>query len=273
MVKKLFKHEIYYYSRILLPAFAVLLAMAGLGRIFQFTELLFDADTMPIYYLMFALVSALLAFGIAACAVLALVFSIIRFYKNLFSGEGYLSFTLPVSANQHLYVKLITSALVFFLVFVVALIALCIYSSGDMLVEIVKTGVYLLKFSDDTMGWMIFIYAITLTVSIVYSILMRYLCMALGQLFNKTKIVMAVVFYIAHYVLMQIVSMIGSFVFGFGLVGLAAAFEKLEFLDTLLSSDWFAIAVIALPAFIMLLFCVLYYFIIKYILKNKLNLE
>ena len=43
---------------------------------------------------------------------LAVVLGVIRFYKNLFTKEGYLTFTLPVTSTQHILVKSTTAVLV-----------------------------------------------------------------------------------------------------------------------------------------------------------------
>ena len=48
-------------------------------------------------------------FGIIAIGIITIVVLVMRFYKNLFTSEGYLMHTLPVKASQHLNSKLIVA--------------------------------------------------------------------------------------------------------------------------------------------------------------------
>ncbi len=50
-------------------------------------------------------------FGIIAFSILSLILVYVRFYKNFFTDEGYLTFTLPVKRSQLLNSKLISSVL------------------------------------------------------------------------------------------------------------------------------------------------------------------
>ena len=47
--------------------------------------------------------------GISAFSFLYLILVVIRYYRNFFTDEGYLTFTLPVKRNQLLLSKFITS--------------------------------------------------------------------------------------------------------------------------------------------------------------------
>ena len=102
MVKKLFKHEIKAYLRIMIPVYVCLLAVALLGRVIQF----FEADTF-IYSFVNGSSIFVYVVAIIACFGFSSVFSIVRFYKNLFTDEGYLTFTLPVKISQILNSKII----------------------------------------------------------------------------------------------------------------------------------------------------------------------
>ena len=53
-----------------------------------------------------------------------------RFYKNLLSGEGYLTFTLPFSATQHIVCKLLCGVLVIVIDFIAVIASLLIMVCG-----------------------------------------------------------------------------------------------------------------------------------------------
>ena len=106
MVKKLFKHEFVYYLRSLLIYLPVVLVIGGLSRLM----VCFESES-GIYSLLLGSTLLMLYFGTLACVIITFILSIVRFYKNMFSAEGYLTLTLPVSKTTHLFVKLTTAVL------------------------------------------------------------------------------------------------------------------------------------------------------------------
>ena len=219
MVKKLFKHELAYYLRSMLPIYGILLAIAALGRVIQF----FEADN-SVYNAISAI--SIITFVVAIIAVFAMtmVFTISRFYRNLFTGEGYLSFALPVTPTQHILTKLSTAVLVFLASIVVSLLAVCVITAGDVLVEIGKAIGYLVDqlptilartFHDTTVAqWqanllLFVIEAILLIIAIlVYDMLLFYGCVTVGQMTQKNRILAAVGVYFGYYVFTQIIGTI-----------------------------------------------------------------
>ena len=97
MVKKLLKQEYKYYIRTLIFILPAVLLLGISVRILQF----FETDHY-VYWLLFG--GAFLIFTVGSCAALIAteVLAVVRFYKNMYSSEGYLTFTLPVSTHQHL---------------------------------------------------------------------------------------------------------------------------------------------------------------------------
>ncbi len=203
MVKKLFKYEAIAYSRTLLPVYAVLLGVAVLGRFVQ----LFESNS-TIYNTVngssiFAYVVALLA-----CFGFTWVFAIVRFYKNLFTGEGYLSFTLPVTPTQHIFTKCGAAVLFSAISFGVALVSACIITAGDVLSEVCKAAGYLFgriptQYKADSVFYAIE-FVILLLVACATGLLLYYTCIAIGQTFRKNRILGAVGVYFIYYTLTQI---------------------------------------------------------------------
>ena len=128
MLRKLLKHEFRATGRIMLPLYLILLATA-IGANFS-TRGLLETD-----YQVLDLLGGLLvvAFGVAivAVCVMSMVVMVQRFYKNLLQDEGYVMMTLPVSVHQHIWSKLIVSAVWFALTIVVVCLA-CFIMAFDV---------------------------------------------------------------------------------------------------------------------------------------------
>ena len=88
MVKKLFKHEFLSYARAMGIVYGILLTIAAATRIISF----FESDTDA--YAIIRFFSDATYFVSAAAAIgFAFVMGIVRFYKNMFTAEGYLTHT------------------------------------------------------------------------------------------------------------------------------------------------------------------------------------
>lgn len=216
MVKKLFKHELQYYIRSLLPMYIVLAGVALIGRFIEF----FESDTTA-YSIMRGSSVFMLVVACLAVVGLTMLFSIVRYYKNLFTGEGYLTLTLPVSTRAHILVKL-GSALVANVASLIAVVlAVCLFTVGPWLVEIVKAVSYIVEQIAREFyghfGWYVLECVPLLLMSLTAQLLLYYMCISLGQLFRKNRVLAAVGVYFALYVITQILStvlMIAVTVFG-----------------------------------------------------------
>ena len=65
------------------------------------------------FNIVFGIVIFLFVAGLMAVCIMSVVVVINRFRQNLLGDEGYLMFTLPVSVDQHIWAKLIVSAIWF----------------------------------------------------------------------------------------------------------------------------------------------------------------
>jgi len=102
MVKKLLKHEFIYYIRTFILFIPIVLVLAAMTRVFWFFN---DYDNIA-DDIAFTSSVALLIVVCAALLILSTVICIVRFYKNMFTSEGYLTFTLPITNAEHIFVKL-----------------------------------------------------------------------------------------------------------------------------------------------------------------------
>ena len=128
MLRKLIKHEFRATGRIMLPLFLILL-VTSVGANFS-TRGLLETDNKLLDVLGVLLVMAF-AIAIVGVCVMSMVVMVQRFYKNLLQDEGYVMMTLPVSVHQHIWSKLIVSAVWFALTLVVVCLA-CFIMAFDV---------------------------------------------------------------------------------------------------------------------------------------------
>jgi hypothetical protein len=105
MLSKLIKYEMKAYSRVLLPLYAAILAVAAAdGLAWRFA----DATGNTVLAVFLAAAYMILVFAAAAVTAAAVI---LRFYRNLLGREGYLMFALPASVGEHIASKVLSAAL------------------------------------------------------------------------------------------------------------------------------------------------------------------
>ena len=111
MLGKLIKYEFRSTAIFFLPIYAALIIISALtSALYRLSES-FNSDFFNFSLAASVSIYVLFAMGLA---VTTFVIIIIRFYKNLLGNEGYLMFTLPVSAEQNILAKLIPAVVWFF---------------------------------------------------------------------------------------------------------------------------------------------------------------
>ena len=269
MVKKLFKHEILAYLRMLLPVYIILCGIALMSRI-----LLFFENTNSIYNIIFGSSVAIYVVSIIAALILTMIFMVVRFYKNMFSAEGYLTHTLPITANQHIFVKLATAILFQFITIITVLISVAIITSGEFLSEIFKAASYLYnKFSEFLSPHLIFYiieFALMLTAALIAETLLFYAVISVGQLSRKNRVVASIGVYFAYYIITQIIGTVFVVV-----VSKLAETEIVAKITTFIENNPFKTIPIGFIGRIIFyaLLSAAYYFIASFMIRKKLNLE
>ena len=199
---KLLKYEWKACARICLPLYAVELLVAFINRL-----LYSDIGSKLLYGIPSIVMTMLYAAIMVALFVVTAVVLVQRFYKNLLGSEGYLMFTLPVSVSQHILSKAVMALVMGVLSFVAALVSIDLLSHG---MSVGQGFVSLLRnlsaYPSDIPFMLEGILWFVLTLACV---LFVYLCIALGHLAKKHRLLMAFVWY---FVLSTAVQVIGLFV-------------------------------------------------------------
>ena len=273
MVKKLFKHEFFAYWRTMSIVYLVLFTVAGAGRIIQF----FETDSTH-YNIVFTF--SCITYGISILAVLGFTFvlGIVRFYRNLFTAEGYLAFTLPVTPSQHIWVKAATAVCMQLVTLVAVLLSFCIITAGELLVEIWKAAVYLLGQLWEAIGAQSIAIGSELAVLFVLgmfsSVLLYYTFIAIGQLFKKHRILAAVGAYFVYYILSQVVSAVLTVVLS--VVAVSGALEEFFtwLVDFARNQPYTLIhCTLGIIGLFIIAGCLIEFWIVRRIITKKLNLE
>lgn len=268
MVKKLLKYEAQYYMRSMMPIALILLGMSIINRIIQ----IFESDSKT-YDILFTSSSIILGIVCVTCIIMSVVFLISRFYKNLFTDEGYLTLVLPVTENKHIFGKLIAGVGNMIFAVILVVIAIMIATSGEMLVELFKAAKYIgnwIKGEVGTANYVFYIIelAVLILASLISGALLFYSCASLGQLAKKNRVAGAFGIYFIYYLITQVI--------GTALVIIFSTHP--EILDPLAEwaskNPYTAIHVILCAG---ILFCLvlglIFFLITRHVLKNKLNLE
>lgn len=214
------------------------------------------------YYLSIVVIS------VAACIYIA-----VRFYRNLYTDEGYLMHTLPVTKNELLMSKtivgsvqlLITSVVITLSFLVLGLSIFYNLGSGEQN-QIIKELYYeawpaIKNFFGASLGINIALFGFYCLISCISSVLMCFCAISVGQLFAKHKVMSAIFCYIGLYVVIQLVA---SFI--------TVPFTGISLLEEsyipAMVTGMMAIEIIATAVL-----CIVFYFVSQYIMDKKLNLD
>ncbi|MBM6947838.1 hypothetical protein [Mordavella massiliensis] len=209
MLGKLIKYDLKSTTKFLLIIHLFLVAASVFGRVFITGRLDFEMEGVNELLLTLTFVLFIIVFvGVSYGTYIVIA---VRFYKNLFSDEGYLTNTLPVTRGMHLLAKTLSggiwAVIDMFLIFVSTWILLSIPLLTDTIGAHWDEFIRLLGFGGQG-DFNLFLAHLTL-VSIVggfCSVISIEASVIFGQLFNSHKVLGAVVSYFAITVVLSVVS-------------------------------------------------------------------
>lgn len=261
MLGKLLKHEIKAMARLLLPLYLVLAVLTVMDRVVLYLDIFKGFLKIIPGFITLAYVLSIVTI-IVVCAVII----ILRFYKNLMTDEGYLMFTLPVKSHELINSKLIASFLWALISITGVIVSIVIVSSGSSdfreLCATIKSNLPLIREQfGPNFDLLLIEFFILLIIGTIYNILIVYISIAIGQLFNGHKLLGSFVAYIAINVALQVIMSIVTVIAG------------LIFRNSFTEPS--SIPQILLPVilFFVLIISILYYLGTNFIFRRKLNLE
>ena len=272
MLRKLLKHEFRATGRMMLPLFLILLA-TSVGANLSIRGML-DTDNRFLNILGSLLIVAFVVAVIGVC-VMSMVVMVQRFYKNLLQDEGYVMMTLPVSTHQHIWSKLIVSAVWFALTIVMVCVAglimafdiSAIEEIGDLFRELFRyaTAYYALNGTAIVAEFLVVCFLGSCAMCLHF-----YTALAIGHSFSGHKMAWSVAWY---FILQFAVQFVG---------GMLVVLLDESWLHHLLlgwTDSWeiSGMAAIHIGMFVLivgeLVYAAVFYFLTTYFLKKRLNLE
>ncbi|MCU9533328.1 ABC transporter permease [Streptococcus sp. CSL10205-OR2] len=183
-----------------------------------------------------------------------------RFNKNIFGREGYLTLTLPVSTHQIILSKLLASFIWSVLSSIVLLFSIFLLVLPSIPLD--EFFSYLPSIMANIHVDIFFIVLTYFIVATISSILVVYLAISIGQLFQDKRALMG---FVAFFAIGILISIIKQLIFG----DTNLSDETYYFDPNFLRIKLFFIREI----FVYLVLSTTYYFGTHYIIKNKLNIQ
>lgn len=275
---------------LLLAGFTLLGAVYIISPLFQglFQSKTYELNQNPVW-VMFSITIFMGGLFLYAMAIVAAIFGMmlylgIRFYKTMYTDEGYLTHTLPVKPGQLLMSKLLVGTVWMMLIGVAVLISVLVnlsvlfISIADIIDQLeqvwealkvlpVEFNVYLKA----VFGKQLMIYYTVLILSIVFgpflNLCILYGAITIGQLARKHKILLSIFTYGGILVILSSIRSTAAYGYNFTAITSIGVADFDETIGSLMSSttmvQFIITAVLGIAA----------YFLSKRIIKKNLNLD
>lgn len=272
MLKKLIKYEWKDTRTVGIICNGIVLALAVIGVLLFSLDIWNESSlrsevmaeltgvTIVLYFVM-------IVWGIVAACLVVKYYFFYRYYKNLFTDQGYLMNTLPVKSTELLNAKLIVASLwqyITIIVIAVSIFALgisMIGGIGDLSVKEILRDLWEIDINWDDVFQTLptsISYIIYILIAPIGGMLWTYTAVCLGQTTKKHKFLVSVLILIGFNLLLQVV--VSYMTLPFSLMMEEPSVTTVNIVSVVLLVVYIAV-IIGL------------YFINKYFLEKKLNLE
>lgn len=265
MLGKLIKYDLRSSAKIFILLHAVYLLICFIARFLYMDRLRFENVTEPLV-LSLVLFFSLMALLLSALMIFTCMQIAFRFYRSLFSKEGYLSWTLPVSGPQHLWAKIISGYILMAADLIIIAAGITLLLTGNNV-----TTAYSVVADDLTnelglsVGTFALILFISCLVSGISSVIMIYFSVVIGQLFPSHRVLGAIAAYFITSTVIQIISVILMVLFG-----CFPGYETYTLQGSAMTD--YLLRLITISAVLMLIITIAQYIATHYIMKKKINL-
>lgn len=269
MLKKLLKYDFKYIFKLWWIGAVVSVALSLLGG--GCIRLLDSERELPVVVTTVAiLLMVLVVFSFIAFSLLATILVFIRFYKNFFSDEGYLTFTLPAKTSTLLHSKLITSVAAVSITSIMLVMNVLLMITVGTDVNVFSEILDLIEDGFRYLGAYFAVYIIEVLLILllmsVFSVLLTFVCITFASVITKKGRVFAAIG--IYYGANSVIGFISQLCMLFGLSGV------LEWISALPSDSINAVSALTLLVIVlfMALLCGLMYVLQRWMLDRKLNL-
>lgn len=256
MLGKLMKYDLKSLNRFLVIIHAFLLLSAIAASIFLSIFPFVAASGI-----FFGIFLVLYIFMIAGTSFATNILIAVRFYKNLYSDEGYLTFTLPVTRSQLLLSKTLTGILWAYTNQL--LICACIVIITLPYREII-IGELLPELRTVSLGKLVIGFLVFLLIDSISTIIMIYASITIGQQFRGHQVLGSIITYLGLTTVTSIVICAIQFITGVGFTpNVDTALRSLKYTSSILKTS-FVSAVIT---------SVILYLVTGQLMKKKIDLN
>lgn len=262
MLGKLLKYDFKEMGGLLLPIMGALLIISLVAKISLETSVF---EMLPEVFQVLAIMAYILI--IFACCVGAPIYFVVFFYKSLYSNRGYITHTLPVTTNQKLASKIISSFVLELVTFLVCFLSVMIIlydkNTFDEVFNVFLAGDAQFKaaIGMDISAFLIFT-GVIMVIGMLSQLLMFYASVSIGQIFQNHRVLGIIVGYMILNFANQILSTILMMILG----ATDIMYETVPTSESI-------IAMYGMSGCLCLLQAGVFYIICYYFMEKKLNLN
>ena len=275
---KLIKYDFMDASKLIIPFYIGMGVMGIVIRIFWFVLLNEKIDdrikiSTGVFQFMSYFSYVVVIIGIILMTYYVVI---IRYYRSIYGNEGYLTNTLPIETYEIILAKLIT----FISWFIVnGIIIFFTFWFIIPLEEVFKANIFrpeafreIEMFLRHSVGTTLIIGIISLLVMTIEKILFLFLCVSIANMVKSYRILTGVGAYIILGGVINLIKrMILTVSYIFDIKNYSNSYNNTD-LETLRTFEYIFNTNLGL-IFISIIFSIILFFVVNYLLKNKLNLE
>lgn len=204
MLGKVLKYDLKSMGKSLFPLYAGLLVLALVLKVISFIT-----DSVSVFSFIYNIMFVFFIILVIGGLFYTFFVAIMRYYKNLYSDEGYLTHTLPVNSGNLLLSKVIASLIFIVLSVIISFISVIIVLGFNDVVNVLNDGLEFFSLCFDMSVFSIAMWAIFfLLLSYICYVLMVYAGISLGNMHSKNKITFSVIYTVVIYYITQIIGII-----------------------------------------------------------------
>lgn len=209
MLGKLLKYDLKWVYKVVGVFYILAFATSIIGRGLSYIEnsVVFSVITQFTFGFAIAMM--------ANCLINSFMRLWVRFIRNVYKDESYLTHTLPVEKNSIFISKILSSLIVVFTTAVVIIVCLfiCYYSKENL--QVLKSMLELAASTyDTTVIKLLLLVAVVFFLEVIFMILIGYVGIIFGYRSNEHKMVKTLIVGIGLYLLTQIVTLAIIGIFG-----------------------------------------------------------
>lgn len=263
MLGKLLKHDLKWIYKLIVIFYILALIFAIIGRG------LINIENSIVFNIL-GQISIGISISMAVSSLInCLMRSWVRFVRNLYKDEAYLTHTLPVSKKTIYLSKVLTTIITVFTTVAVILLCVLICYGTKSNIENLKNILELAANTyNTTVIKLILIVSMLMFVELLFIVLIGYVGIILGHKYSNNKMVKSVIISFAFYMLVQIITL--AIIYGIGLINP----DVMNLINTTESVDVNTIKTLLYIAILIYsIYSVIFYFIGRNQLAKGVNVE